>query len=309
MVMHYLGIDVGGTAIKAGLVDETGKLLETGEAPTVIDDLDGFLDKLTELIRKFQTRVAIDAIGIGVPGLHSSRTSLIKTSPNIPCLNNINLGDMVADQVHVRVITENDANAGAYAEFVCGAGVGLQQMAYLTLGTGLGSGLILNGSLFTGASGYGGEFGHTVIDRKGRQCSCGNHGCLETLVSATGIVVTAKEKLKDAPESVLHDIPGPLTSEMIYQAATRGDRIAKEVFIETGWCLGIACATLINLLNLEMIVLGGGVMASGDLLLREAKTAAGYYAFTPSILDCQIVQSKLWPQAGVIGAAMLARDR
>ncbi len=307
--MHYLGIDVGGTTIKAGLVDEAGKILQTGKAPTVADDLEGFLSKLTELIRGFQTSVPVDAIGIGVPGLHSSRTQIIETSPNIPCLNKTNLGDMVADQVHVRVTTENDANAGAYAEFVCGAGVGLQHVVYLSLGTGLGSGLILNGGLFTGASGYGGEFGHTVIDYRGRQCSCGNRGCLETLVSATGIVATAREKMKAAPQGALHASEEPLTSKSIYEAAIRGDQTAKEVFMETGRFLGIACATLINLLNLEMIVLGGGVMASGDLLMQQAKTVAAECAFPSSVRDCQIVQSKLWPEAGVIGAAMLARDR
>src|SRR5206468_1974278 len=155
---------------------------------------------------------------------------IIETSPNIPCLTHVNLEELLADQVHVRVVSENDANAAAYAESRCGAGVGLQHMAHLTLGTGLGSGLILNRSLFTGASGYGGEFGHTVIRAKpfgteeGRLCGCGNRGCLEAFVSATGIVKTAEE----------HGMRAPLTSEMIFDAATRGDATALEVFKETG---------------------------------------------------------------------------
>src|SRR5439155_23887833 len=177
------------TSIKAGLVDETGRVLETRRAPTVTDDLEGFLSTLTELIRESQKSAAIDAIGIGVPGLRSSRNHIIETSPNIRCLKHVNLEQLVADQVHIRTVSENDANAAAYAEFVCGAGAGLQHMAHLTLGTGLGSGFVLNGRLFTGASGYGGEFGHTVIKAGpamqdgGRLCGCGNRGCLETFVS------------------------------------------------------------------------------------------------------------------------------
>src|SRR5439155_12063503 len=130
--------------------------------------------------QEFQKSAAIDAIGVGVPGLRSCKNHIIETSPNIRCLKHVNLEQLVADQVHIRTVSENDANAAAYAEFVCGSGIGLQHMAHLTLGTGLGSGFILNGSLFTGASGYGGEFGHTVIRAKqygsneGRLCACGN---------------------------------------------------------------------------------------------------------------------------------------
>lgn len=297
--MYYLGLDIGGTTVKAGLVDETGNILESRKAPTVIDDLNGFISKLTELIRDFQKSVALEAVGIGIPGLRSLRTHVVETSPNIPCLKNVNVEEKVADQVHLRVVSENDANAGAYAEFVCGVGAGTQHMAYLTLGTGLGSGVVLDGKLFTGRSGYAAELGHTVIDPDGRLCGCGNRGCLETLVSAPAMVVTARQKMKNAP----------LTAEEIYDAAARGDAAARAVFEQTGRYLGIACANLINLLNLDMIVIGGGVMASGEMLLQPAIDEARRRAFAPSFQDCRIVQSKLWPDAGLIGAAMLARDR
>jgi glucokinase len=313
--MHYLGVDIGGTSIKAGLIDETGRVLESCRALTITHDLNGFLSTLAELVREFQKIAAIDAIGIGVPGLHSSKTHIIGTSPNIPCLKQVNLAERLSEQVHIRTISENDANAAAYAEFIWGAGCGVQHLAYLTLGTGLGSGLVLNGSLFTGASGYGGEFGHTVLNAGSREhntarlCGCGNRGCAETYVSATGIVLTAEEMMKQASESLLHEIQWPLTSEKIYEVAVRGDITAQNVFKETGRYLGIACANLINLLNLEMIIIGGGVMAGGDLLMNSAREAAKRHAFSASHADCQIVQSKLWPDAGLIGAAMLARDR
>jgi glucokinase len=182
-------------------------------------------------------------------------------------------------------------------------------MAYLTLGTGLGSGLIVNGSLYTGTSGFGGEFGHTIVNPDGSQCGCGQRGCIETLVSGTGIVSTAFKKMRGTKAGMLREIPPPLTAEKIYEAAVRGDETAREVFAETGRWLGIACANLINLLNPAMIVIGGGVMASGDLLLGHAAEVARRCAFGPSFTDCQIVQSKLWPDAGMIGAALLARDR
>lgn len=313
--MQYLGIDIGGTSIKAGLVDENGRVLEFRRALTITDDLHGFLSTLTELVRGFQKVAPIDAIGIGVPGLRSSKRHTIETSPNIPCLKETNLEQLLADQVHIRTVTENDANAAAYAEFVCGAGAGVLQMAHLTLGTGLGSGFILNGSLFTGASGFGGEFGHTIIDVSApeypyaRLCGCGKYGCIETFVSAAGIVRTAKERMQSAPESLLHGIPEPMTSENVYEAAVRGDATAHAVFVETGRYLGIGCANLINMLNLEMIVIGGGVMAAGDLLMQTTISAAKAFSFAPAYADCRIVQSKLWPDAGMIGAAMLARDR
>jgi len=313
--MRYLGIDIGGTSIKAGLVDENGRVLEFRRSPTATDDLARLLSTLTELVRNFQKVSAIDAIGIGVPGLRSSKTHIIETSPNIRCLKQVNLEHLLANQVHIRTVSENDANAAAYAEFICGAGVGVQHMAHLTLGTGLGSGFVLNGSLFNGASGYAGEFGHAVISAnprysdRGRLCACGNRGCVETFVSATGIVATAEELMHGVPDTLLHGLEPPLTSERIYEAAMLGDRTAEEVFRETGKYLGIACANLINILNLEMIVIGGGVMAAGDLLMDAVSAAAKLHAFPSAHADCRIVQSKLWPDAGMIGAAMLARDR
>jgi len=313
--MHYLGIDVGGTSIKAGLVDETGQILESRRALTITDNLNGFVSTLADLVRSFQTAASISAIGIGIPGLHSSKTNITETSPNISCLKRVNLGETLADQVHIRTVTENDANAAAYAEFACGAGVGLQHMAHITLGTGVGSGFIFNGRLFTGASGYAGEFGHTIMSagpsqqKTGRLCACGKRGCVEMFVSATGIVITAEEMMRDAPASRLHQAPLPLTSEQIYDVALAGDATAINVFKETGHYLGIACANLINLLNLEAIVLGGGVIAAGDLLMNATMESARRHAFPSSYADCQIVQSKLWPDAGMIGAAMLARDR
>jgi len=243
-----------------------------------------------------------------VPGFRNRHTRRVVASPNIPCLTNVSLEKLVADEVHIPVVSENDANAAAYCEFVCGLGIGLQHMAYLTLGTGVGSGVILDGKLFGGASGYAVEFGHTIVDPGGRYCGCGSAGCLETVASATGILVTARELMAEDPASQLHRIDEPLTSEIIFEAAVGGDAVAIETFRRTGRWLGIACTNLINALNLQLIAIGGGVIASGEMLMKTVMETVERHAIAPSLKDCRIVQSTLWPDAGVIGAAMLARD-
>jgi glucokinase len=297
--MRFIGIDIGGTSIKAGLADPSGVISQWAKAPTPANDLEDLIAIIHELVRTLQGTDPVTAVGIGIPGLRNVRTGVIQTSPHIPSLHEVHFEKRLRERLGLPVITENDANAGAYGEWVSGAGKGVQHMAYVTLGTGLGCGLILSGTLFRGASGYAGELGHTVVEPAGRLCACGARGCLETRVSATGIVQSAREA----------NVSGDTSSaESIYKAAVHGDAAAKAVFEETGRYLGLACANLINLLNLQTILVGGGVMASGDLLLNAARAEVLSRAFRPSALDCPIVQSSLWPDAGTIGAAMLARD-
>ena len=309
MDMNYLGLDVGGTTVKAGIVDETGRVLKQSRITTVTDDWAAFLANLVHLIREYQEDTQIEAVGIGVPGFRNSYTRQVVASPNIPCLINASLETEVADKVHLPVISENDGNAAAYAEFVCGSGAGLQHMAFITLGTGFGSGLILDGRLFSGTSGYAAEFGHTIIQPDGRPCGCGSKGCIETLVSGPAILLTALDLMADDPSSRLHAVPVPLTSELIFEAAVAGDAVAMKTFEQTGRWLGMACVNLMNMLNLQMIVVGGGVMAAGDVLMNPLLDFVARHAISAAQTDCRIVQSRLWPEAGVIGAAMLARDR
>jgi len=250
----------------------------------------------------------ISGIGVGVPGLRSYDTKVIETSPNIPGLHNAPLEALLTARLGKPVITENDAKAGAYGEWVR-AKTPVQHMAYITIGTGLGCGIVLHGKIYRGASGYAGELGHTVVEEEGRPCLCGSRGCVETRVSATAMVQTARELMQTHSESLLHESGNSLTAQNIYDAALRGDLAARIVFEETGRYLGIACSNLINLLNLEMIVIGGGVIASGTLLLNTAIAEARRRAFAPASQVCTIVQSRLWPDAGLIGAGMLARDR
>jgi len=297
--MHYIGIDIGGTSIKAGRTDESGVVAAARKTPTPATNLDALIAAIAELVDKLRESLPISGLGVGIPGLRNAQTGVVQTSPHIPSIRDVNLEQRLAERIQMPVITENDANAGAYGEWVSGAGKGLQHMIYITLGTGLGSGLILDRKLFRGFSGYAGELGHTVVEPDGRPCACGAVGCLETRVSAKGIVQTAKEA---------NFGKGSFTAEDVYNAATQGEKTAIQVFQETGRYLGIACANLINLLNPQAIVIGGGVMASGGLLLDAAREEARRRALAPSLRNCEIVQSHLWPDAGIIGAAMLARD-
>jgi len=297
--MHYIGIDIGGTTTKAGRVDALGAIAESVKAPTPAENLENLIDTIGSLVSRLAAGAPVSAVGVGIPGLRNSRTGIIQTSPHIPCLRNVNLEKLLQEKLAIPVIAENDGNAGAYGEWRCGAGKGLQHLAYITLGTGLGCGLILSDALYRGASGYAAELGHTVIELAGRQCDCGRTGCIDTRGSGPGIVQTAREK------NVSGDIS---TAQSIFAAAMQGNDGAKAVFEDTGRYLGVVCANLINLLNLQTIFISGGVMASGDLLINAAREEAHRRAFAASALDCPIVQSQLWPDAGIIGAAMLARD-
>jgi glucokinase len=297
--MHYIGIDIGGTAIKAALTDDAGRVLDSVKAPTPADSLKNLIDTVRHLVSTLQMKAPVAGVGVGVAGLLNARTRILETSPNIPGIFQVNLEEKLRDALSLHVVTENDAKAGAYGEWAAGAGKGLKNMAYLTIGTGLGCGLILDGQMFRGTSGYAGEMGHNIIEPNGRPCACGSFGCLETRVSATGMMITAREKNVD--QSVA-------TAEALYDFAMKGDPAARSVFEDTGRDLGIACTNLINLLNPSAIVVGGGVMASGDLLLDAARAEVQRRAFPSSARDCPIVQSQLWPDSGTIGAAMLARD-
>ena len=297
--MHYIGIDIGGTTIKAGRVDALGAVSEYFSKPTPADNLNLLIAALEDLVSQLRTNASIAGVGIGVPGLRNAPPRAIQTSPHIPCLRDVNLEERLQQKLEMPVISENDANAGAYGEWRCGAGKGLHHLAYITLGTGLGCGLILSHALFRGTSGYAGELGHTVVEPGGRQCACGATGCVETGISAVGVVQTARDM------KVSGDIS---TAAAIYKSAMQGNVTARAVFQETRRYLGMVCANLMNLLNPQAIVIGGGVMAAGDLLLDAAREESRHRAFAPSALVCPIVQSQLWPNAGMIGAAMLARD-
>jgi len=306
--MLYVGIDVGGKTIKVGLVDGNGAVLHSARHVTETSDLSALVDQLASMVTPFKRTSDVRAVGLGVPGLRSVDTGEIQVSPNVPALDHVNLESLLGARVELPVISRNDADMHAWGEFRKGAARGTTHMMCLTLGTGVGSGLVLDGALFGGARGYAAEAGHMVVEPDGARCACGNRGCLETVASATGLVRLARQAGEEDPASLLHRAGGALTGEQVHEAAMEGDPSARMAFEKAGRCLGMACGNLMNILNLEMIVIGGGVASAGDLLLAPATAEARAHSYPQTFDACRIVPGRLGRDAGVIGAALLARD-
>jgi glucokinase len=311
----YMGVDVSATAVKAALVSAEGEICEiTQEA--IGDDPDAVLQGVCRSVERLQERASerhwpIRSVGVGVPGLVNARTQRVEAAPNLPALVKVDVAGAVAQRVGCPVLIENDANMAAYGEFVCGAARGRANVIYIAVGTGIGAGLICEGRLYRGSLGFAGEFGHTTVDPDGLPCRCGNRGCVETIASGPNIVRRARERLfRDRSSSLSRlAVPGEeLTPERIAAEALNGDDFSLMILEQTGRWIGIAVANAINLLNPDMVVVGGGVMAAGDLLLNPIIAEVKRRAFTVMAAQCEIVASLLGAQAGVIGSAMLARD-
>lgn len=313
----YIGIDLGGTTIKGALVNRSGEIIDDLRISTERNDSQELLNQIVETVHTLRDdpRAAgrAAAVGVGIPGLVNRKTNRIEIMPNLPSLSDVSLAEEIMRGVGLPVVIDNDANAAAYAELQAGAARGKREVFFVTLGTGIGAGLIINGQIYRGAAGFAGEFGHMTIDPEGIECGCGNIGCLETIASGPNIVRRTRERLYRDRTSSLSRLAIPrdreFTAEDIAHAAQEGDEMAQVMMERTGMFLGIAIAAVINLLNVEMVVLGGGVMDAGDLILKPTTKETKRRAFPPSFNSCEIVIAKLGPSAGMIGAAMLARDQ
>ncbi len=260
-----VGVDLGGTNVRAAAVDRKGKVLGTAERPTEVPRgtrriLENILSVATEAARPLQARgLAPLAIGMGAPGPIDKNTGIIYQAPNIPQWKRFPLRQRLSQLFSCPVFVENDANAATLGEGWVGAARGKKNFLMLTLGTGVGGGVVSEGRLVHGARGMAGELGHVVVEAHGPHCNCGGRGCIETYASATGIKRMVKEKAKDQKTwSRYANAQGEIDVAEVYRAAKAGDRLAKEVLTLAGSYLGIAMASLINIFNPEMIVVGGG---------------------------------------------------
>jgi glucokinase len=312
-----IGIDLGGTTIKGALVTGEGEIIHEVRSETEQRSSDRLLDQIVETIHILRgddrARGRASAVGIGIPGLVNLKSKRIEVMPNLPSLSDVDIISELTSQSGLPVVIDNDANAAAYAELQAGAARGRRDVFFVTLGTGIGSGLIIDGKIYRGATGFAGEFGHMTIDPEGIECACGNIGCLETIASGPNIVRRTRERLYRDRTSSLSRLAIPrdreLTAEDIARAASEGDEMAQVMMERTGMFLGIAIAAVVNLLNVEMVVMGGGVMEAGDLILKPTVKETRRRAFPPSFNSCEIAIARLGPSAGVIGAALLARDQ
>jgi len=304
---YLIGVDIGGTTVKMGIFDHQGQNLEKWEIPT--DKTDHGARILLDIYRSLVAHVKVEdilGIGFGVPGPVSDGV----------VFNCVNLGwgktDVEAEfRKHIGpadllIRVSNDANVAAAGEFFRGGGVGVNNLCFFTLGTGVGGGLILNGKVVDGVNGLGGELGHLVVDREGRfACNCGKHGCLETVASATGIVNLARLHLLSEPHSLLHSV-SPLTAKAVFDAAKAGDSAALQAVDEATDYLAYACSLVTFTVNPERFVFGGGGAKAGDFLLDKIASAYPRYV-RPFLTRGEFALATLGNDAGIYGAAYLVR--
>jgi glucokinase len=274
---YAIGIDIGGTNSVFGVVDKRGHIINQGSIKTgAYKEINDYVNHLSEGVQEIIDQVGgsgnIKGIGVGAPN-GNYFTGCIEFAPNLPWKGVIPLAQMLTDKLNIPVALTNDANAAAIGEMTYGAARGMKDFIVITLGTGVGSGIVVNGQLVYGHDGFAGELGHTTIIREGRMCGCGKKGCLETYSSATGVSRTAREFLetrKDA--SLLRELDAKeITSKDVYDAAVKGDALAKEIFEFTGQMLGEAFADFVAFSSPEAIILFGGLTKSGKFIFDSIR--------------------------------------
>jgi glucokinase len=304
---NFIGIELCGSKLRGATVTREGAIGARSEAMVQPEGLVAQVAKLVTDLRRGTNQ--IEAVGIAIPGLVNRHSDKVILS-YVPSTVRENLHEEAMQATGLRVELENDANAAAYGEYKVGAGRGSRDMFYITIGEGIGGAIIIDGKLWTGSSGFAGEVGHITIDTEGSECLCGNTGCLETVASAPNIVRRASERLNRDSTSSLSKLAmnKDFTASDMAREAMEGDDFALMMIERTGKYIGTGVASVINLLNIERIVLGGGVMQAGDLILNPIIQEAKRRAFQPCFEATQIVAASLGEDAATIGVAMLARD-
>ena len=306
-----IGLDIGGTFTKIVIAKEDGSIVARGKVPTPSspEEISGSAgDVLIGNLRRFlddAENTGYCGIGIGVAGLIDRKNGRVLESPNISSINGLAIRELFEREFQLPVVIENDANMYAYGEKWVGAGREFNNFVLLTLGTGLGGGLIYNGELYEGPV----EIGHMVIEPKGRFCPCGSHGCLESYASGRALVERVVKAIEEGTKTTLSECCDGnfyrITPEHVYQAALDGDNLARDVFREAGQYLGLGIANLINIFNLEAVIIGGGLIGAWDLFIDEVIKEARKTAFTPLVENVRIIKSALIRDAGAVGAAGL----
>lgn len=314
MQKGFVGIDLGGTNLRFALVSGEGTIVKRLRQPTNIGDgWVSLLGRLAAGVTLLEEEAAtegmtVQGVGIGVPGLIAS-DGFIHSSVNLLPLEGRNISEELAGATGLPVVAANDANGIAFGEKMVGAGRRFSSFLMFTIGTGIGSGLVLDGRLWSGRDGFAAEYGHATVEPDGLECGCGNHGCLERYASASAIVEAATGELAQGRASSLALIPSAeLTAERVAEAACAGDELARMVYSRAGRYLGVAAASAVSLLNLEAIVLGGGVAASFSLLAGALQREITARVFSQMSRGVRVVRGDLGDDAGLLGAAALARS-
>jgi glucokinase len=310
----FIGIDIGGTNIKGVLTNRKGDIISFKKISTA-NNLAKIEYSICSLIKtlssqKSGSKSIVKAAGIGSAGSIDTRKGIIITSPNIKSLNNYPLARKINKLTGLKVFLENDATAAIIGEWWKGNGRNFSNWIMLTLGTGIGGGVIINDQLFTGQSGSAMEAGHMTIDYKGKKCLCGNRGCLETYASATALVKLTRSKLKNHPSSTINKriINDKLTSKIVFEEAVKGDLFAKDIFNEISFFIGIGISNLVNIFNPEAIILGGGLSKAHRLLLPNIKKVVAERALEGLKENVKFLTSMDFDKIAALGAAKITID-
>jgi glucokinase len=317
-----VGVDLGGTNIVVGLLPISGgEVMGVRSMPTesgrgakfVVDRIVDMIEAaITDVLaQEGASRSEIAGVGIGSPGPLDRKTGTVINTPNLGW-RNFPLRDLISNAVSLPATLDNDANCATYGEWWLGAGRDVNTLIGLTLGTGIGGGIVLDGKIFHGCSDVAGEIGHMTIDSTGRKCNCGNYGCLEAYASGPAMAARAVEGIEAGAETMLVDLVGgrleQITAAIVYDAVVRGDAYANEVMKDTAKFLGAGVASLINILNPEMVVIAGGVTRAGDHLFEPLRAEVRRRAFRTAEEVCRIVPGELPGTAGVVGAAAVFKQ-
>ena len=306
--MNAVGVDVGGTKIAAGVVSPEGEILADVRYPTPHSP-EKLVEMMVRSIKEVRDGHEVGGVCLAVPGHILAQENKVVFSANLHAIEGIPLKDRVEPEIDVPLVIENDANAAAWGEFRFGAGSEVDHLVFITLGTGIGGGVISHGVLLRGAQGSGGELGHVTVHATGPRCACGNRGCLEALASGTAIGRRARAAAVDKPGSALGRLAARrrVLGEDVTELARKGDEAAISVLEETGMWLGIGLAGFVNVFNPEVAAVGGGAMAAGDLILGPARREMRLRARPPSRDLVEVQVATLGPKSGLLGAAALAR--
>ncbi|HEY0776602.1 MAG TPA: ROK family protein [Gemmatirosa sp.] len=320
---YVVGVDLGGTNISVGSVlAESGRevVVRTGltraelGAEAVVDRIVEMIETVVALTMAEEgvARSAFAGVGVGAPGALDRARGVVVVAHNLRW-RDLPLRTLIAERVGLDATLDNDANCATLGEWWTGAARGARNVVGITLGTGIGGGLILDGRLYHGASDVAGEIGHTTIDTAGRRCACGNYGCLEAYASGPNIALRAREAIEAGEASILPDLVGgdvtQITAATVYEASDRGDALAREVVRDTARFLGAGIANLLNVFNPDVVVLAGGVMRAGEALFDPLRAEVRRRAFRPAVDAARIVPGALQGTAGIVGAARVFVDQ
>ena len=309
-----VGVDVGGSKINAILADADGNIEAQSLKDTLADEgPDAVIGRIIEAISQLISGVDIAGIGIGVAGAHDAASGAVAFSPNMPGWHNIPLCDIVRREFGLPTFSQNDCTLAALGEHRFGAGVGVDNLVYVGLGTGIGGGIIADGQIYAGTSGAAGEIGHMIIDVNGSRCKCGSYGCWENFASGRAVAQEAVRRMEAGVATAIRRYAGrdanKITAQAVFLAAQDGDYIAHEIISRTAYYVGVGLVNVVNIFNPELILIGGGLSNMGSLLLDPAIEVVRENAFDISANAVRIELAQLGDDAGALGSVALVLQK